>query len=226
MSERVKYVCLRCGNVYESRAKKPQCPVCRSKRKMKFEEFLKLPKEEQDRILGKVKGGETGGRLVKVEDSPKITEVKNGEITGGDGEDKVKIVDSPKVNGEDGAKYGEKSVKKSESPKVKGDGEVKSGDSPRSKVIHRGDDGEITRRKKSERVKGERVKRGISVPKPKLSLKAYAFIGGLAFMYFLYKLGFFESLINHLKTLGVFVKSKPEEEVEHPLLERVRRNLS
>jgi len=47
------YVCMRCGNKFWSRAKKPQCSVCRSKRVIPYEEFKKLPKEEQERILGK-----------------------------------------------------------------------------------------------------------------------------------------------------------------------------
>ena len=47
------YVCLRCGNQYWSRAKKPQCTVCKSKKAMLYDDFLKLPEEEREGILGK-----------------------------------------------------------------------------------------------------------------------------------------------------------------------------
>lgn len=215
MVERVKYICLRCGNVYESRAKTPQCPVCRSKRKMKLEEFLKLPKESQEKVLGKVRGGNKSEKSVK-----------NGEITGGDGEsvvkegeDKVKKGEIPAVKGEDGVKYGE-------SPKITKGEMVKKGESPGLKVVHRGDDGEITRVKREEKVKGERVKR-LSIPKPRLSFKAYAILGGLAFAYVMYHFGWFDEVWKSLKRLAAFAKSKPKEEAEsNPLLERVNKNLS
>lgn len=197
MSEREKkeYVCLRCGNVYSSRAKVPQCPICKSRKRLELEKFLALPKEQQEKLLGKSKGQK------KAEDTMKV--VKSDENAAESSDDSVKFEE--KI-----AKSEEKSVKYEEP----------------QKITAKYDESKSVKYDEVRKNKRERVKRGFSIPKPKLSLKAYAFIGGLAFMYFLYKLGFFESLINHLKTLGVFVKSKPEEEVEHPLLERVRRNLS
>jgi len=36
---KVRYICLNCGVIYESKAKVPQCPVCRHKKRMKFEDF-------------------------------------------------------------------------------------------------------------------------------------------------------------------------------------------
>ena len=125
------YVCLRCGNKFWSKAKKPQCSVCKSKRVVPYEEFLKLPQEEQEKILGKRearKGGEAKSeaeetakvvnleveegkpevkreeRPVKKGDSPKISQVKKGEKLGGKvrGEG-VKKLKIPKLSWKAGA---------------------------------------------------------------------------------------------------------------------------
>ncbi|AJC72793.1 hypothetical protein X802_08415 [Thermococcus guaymasensis DSM 11113] len=180
--EKKLYVCLRCGNKFWSRAKKPQCSVCKSKRVIPYEEFLQLPQEEQERILGKrkeeneeqveaagVKSGESGGNSVKIEESPEGERVKSG--------------DSPKITG----------VKKGE--------------------------------KQGERVKGERVKREISIPKPRLSWKAVGLVVGLAFLWYLYKTGWFDSV---LEFLGVKEKEEPVkayEERRSPLLGKIESNL-
>ena len=214
-----KYVCLRCGNVYESEAKTPQCPVCKSKRKMKYEDFLAIPEEQREDVLkGYIKkySRKKGDSRVKQGDSTVIKSddsVKHGDDTVKDGE----------IKGDDKEIKGEKSIEKVEE-------KVKKGDSREIK----GDDKAV---KKGERVKGERVKGDLPIPKPKLipkpriSLKAIGFISTLAFIYFLYKMGFLNSVIERLKGLGAFRSvGNNEEEVEsverNPILERVKKNLS
>lgn len=210
-SGRRKYVCLRCGNVYWSRAKKPQCNVCRSKRAMDYEEFLKLPKEEQDRILGR----RSEAKSDEIEEKKDENEVK-GVLNPVDGkryrlkteeelrEMKEKYEREAVEDGEEEVEEKPKLVKKSESPKVKS----------------------------GEKAKGEKVKRGIPIPKPKFGLGLKALAVGMAFVYILYKLGYFESVINHLRTLGAFKdlnsenEEKSEVKVESSVLERVKKNLS
>lgn len=216
------YVCLRCGNQYWSRAKKPQCTVCKSKKAMPYEDFLKLPEEEREKILGKVKSGEEKGiKEIKVEiPEPKPKEKVEVEEKKVESESEVKEILSDKEPKEVEEKREEKPklVKKSESSKITKGEMVKSGDSPK-----------FTKVKSGEKVKGEKVKRGIPIPKPRFGLGVKALMVAIGLAYILYKLGFFESLINHLKTLGAFAKSKPKEEVEverNPLLERVKKNLS
>lgn len=200
MGEKVKYICLRCGNIYESRAKVPQCPVCKSKRKMKFEEFLALPKEEQEIILGKSISGDSG-------ESPGETTVYNNEKPGETTGETVK-----------GGDFMGEMVKIEE-------------DSLSETVKNRVEE----RVKKSDRVKGERVKSDsgeIPIPKPKIGLKGVAIISGLVFVYFLYKMGFFDSMIEHLKRLKAFKDLEEENEeveevsFENPVLERAKRNLA
>ena len=209
-SGRKLYVCLRCGNKFWSRAKKPQCPVCRSKRVMLYEDFLKLPQEEQEKILGKkkpesgenveaagVKEGETGGKSVK-----------EGEVSPGEG---VKKGESP---GETGGNSG----KSGESPKIPRNPPVKKGDSPKITGVKKGE-------KKGEAVKGERVKK---LKLPKLGWKVYAVLAGLAFAYYLYHIGWFDEMFRQLKRLGA-VKDMPEPEdkpvVRSPVLGKIERNL-
>ncbi|ALM76478.1 hypothetical protein TBCH5v1_2589 [Thermococcus barophilus] len=192
------YVCLRCGNQYWSRAKKPQCTVCKSKKAMPYEDFLKLPEEEREKILGKKNEAKESAMKVNLK-VPKV-EVEEKKV---ETESEVKEILSEEEPKEVEEKRGEKPKveKKSESPKVK----------------------------KVEEPKVEKVKRGIPIPKPKFGLGVKALMVAVGLAYILYKLGFFESLINHLKTLGVFAKSEPKEEVEverNPLLERVKKNLS
>jgi len=198
-SGRRLYVCLRCGNKFWSRAKKPQCSVCRSKRVIPYEEFLQLPQEEQERILGrqeekkaervevtKVKEGEAEGNSVKIEESPEGERGKSG--------------DSP---GETGGNSG----KKSESLKV-----------PRA---HQGE-------KQGEKVKGERVKKGFRVPVPRLSAKVIGIIVGAAFIYYLYKVGWFDSILEHLKFMkssSEAVKGYEEERKRSPVLGKIESNL-
>jgi len=90
MSERagkVRYICLRCGVIYESSAKVPQCPVCRSKRRMKFEEFLRFRRELseldefKERDAREIVGSILGGKLVSVkyEDFSVISEIAKRE---------------------------------------------------------------------------------------------------------------------------------------------------
>lgn len=190
------YVCLRCGNQYWSRAKKPQCNVCKSKKAMPYEDFLKLPEEEREKILGKRRNESAMKVNLEV---PKV-EVEEKKV---ESESEIKEILSDEEPKEVGEKREEKPKveKKSESPKVKKVGEPKV----------------------------EKVKRGIPIPKPKFGLGVKALMVAIGLAYILYKLGFFESLINHLKTLGVFAKSKPKEDVEvehNPLLERAKKNLS
>ena len=182
-SGRKLYVCLRCGNKFWSRAKKPQCPVCRSKRVMLYEDFLKLPQEEQEKILGKKKP-ESGEKV-------EAAGLNEGE-TGG-----------KEVNSEVEEK--EKEVKREDKP-------VKSGESPKIPRVKSGDE-------KGEKVKGERVKpapkqepkqkKPLKLKLPKLSWKAYAVLAGLAFAYYLYKVGWFDEMFRQLKRLGA-VKDMPE----------------
>ena len=212
-SGRKLYICLRCGNRFWSRAKKPQCSVCKSKRVMLYEDFLKLPQEKQEEILGKrkqesgekveaagVKDGETGGNSVKT-----------GEVSPGEG---VKMGESP---GETGGNSG----KSRESPKItQGEG-VKLGDSPEITGVKKGE-------KPGEKVKGERVKKGFKVPVPRLSWKAWGLILGLAFIYYLYKVGWFEEMWNQLKNLGAVRNLQDEEKSvkNDAILKRVNRNLA
>ena len=144
-----------------------------------YEEFLQLPQEEQERILGRKseKKEEKSAKEVtaKVEESGK--EVKNGES------ERVKPVENR-----------EKEVKHEESPKIpRGDG-VKSEDSPKITGVKKGE-------KQGGKVDGERVKRGISIPKPKLSWKAWGLILGLAFLWYLYHIGWFDEMFRQLKRL-------------------------
>jgi len=211
-SGRRKYVCLRCGNAFWSRAKKPQCNVCKSKRVMDYEEFLKLPEEERNKILGKRREEKKGVFEVNLE-VPKVKE----------GENEVKGV----LNPVDGKRYRLKTeeelreMKENEREAVE-DGEEDVEEKP--KLVKKSESPKV---KSGEKEKGERVKRGISIPKPRLSLKAYAIVGGLVFAYVMYHFGWFDEVFNSLKRLGAFAKSKPEEKVEsNRLLERVNKNLS
>ncbi len=193
-SGRKLYVCLRCGNKFWSRAKKPQCPVCRSKRVMLYEDFLKLPQEEQDKILGKKKP-ESG-------DISEAVEVKEGE----NGE---KEVNSEVEEREPEVKREDKLVKRGGSPEIPENPPVKKGD------------------EKGERVKGEKVKR---LKLPKLGWKAYAVLAGLAFVYYLYKVGWFDEMFRQLKRLGALEDMKePEEEKpvvrSSPVLGKIEKNL-
>ncbi|WP_245610393.1 hypothetical protein [Thermococcus celericrescens] len=211
-SGRRLYICLRCGNKFWSRAKKPQCSVCKSKRVMLYEDFLKLPQEKQEEILGKrkqesgekveaagVKDGETGGKSVK-----------EGEVSPGEG---VKMGESPGENGGNKVKMGD-------SPKITQNPPVKKGDSPKVSRVKSGD-------KKGEKVKGERVKR-FSLPRPKLSWKVYAVGVGLAFAYYLYKVGWFDEMFRHLKRLGALKDAKEEDKPvvrSSPVLGKIESNL-
>ncbi|GAB6102380.1 hypothetical protein JCM16138_16030 [Thermococcus atlanticus] len=187
-SGRRLYVCMRCGNKFWSRAKKPQCSVCRSKRVVPYEEFLKLPQEEQERILGKRREAK------KEEPAKEVTaevEKSGNEVKREEGE-RVNPVENREVE-----------VKREESRKVS--------------HAHQGD-------KPGEKVKGERVK-SLKVPLPRLSWKAYAIIGGLAFAYYLYKVGWFDEMWRQLRNLGA-VKDLPDDEQANPFLERARRNIA
>lgn len=87
--ERKYYICLRCGHRFWSRAKKPQCSVCKSKRVMLYEDFLKLPEEEKQKLLGgfkvqQVHGGDEQGERVK---------------SGGDSQGDSKVVSGGDVEG-------------------------------------------------------------------------------------------------------------------------------
>jgi len=232
--KKVKYVCLRCGNVYESRAKKPQCNVCGSKRKMKFEEFLKLPEEARERVLkthkNKYKGekeAKKGEKVIKKgeNEGEKIGERVKEEVE--EVEKERKKVEKERVKVEKVVKneglQGEKSIEKVEEKAKKSDDTVIKSDDREKK-------GEKERVKKGEKVKGERVKPKLSIPKPRISLKAIGFISALVFIYMLYKMGFLESAIERLKSLGAFRSvGNNEEEVEsverNPILERVKKNL-
>ncbi|WP_245612522.1 hypothetical protein [Palaeococcus ferrophilus] len=217
--EKKYYICLRCGHRFWSKAKKPQCSVCRSKRVMLYEDFLKLPEEEKQKLLGGFKvqqvPGDEKGEGVKLGDSP-------GESGGLEGDSKVISgeveVNPPKSPGETGGN----GVKKGDSPKITQSPPVKKGDSPRVPRVKSGD-------KKGERVKGERVKR-LSLPRPKLSWKVYAIGIGLAFAYYLYKVGWFDELFRHLKSLGALKDAKKGEKDKpvvrsSPVLGKIEQNL-
>jgi len=152
-SGRKLYICLRCGNRFWSRAKKPQCSVCRSKRVMLYEDFVKLPEEEKQKLLGgfrvrQVPGDEQGER-VKRGDSPGETGRSEGDSKVISGDVEVKKGESPGENGGNSGKSGE-------SPKITKNPPVKKGDSPKIPRVKSGDTkGEKV---KGERVKGERVK--------------------------------------------------------------------
>lgn len=202
-SGRKLYICLRCGNRFWSRAKKPQCSVCKSKRVMLYEDFLKLPQEEQEKILGKrrpekeekveaagLKEGETGGKEVNLEVEEEKLEVKREE----------------------------KPVKSGESPKITHGESVKKGDSPKIPRVKRGE-------KPGERVKGEGVNK---LKIPRLSWKGVAVLVGTAVVYYLYKTGWFDSVFESLKRLGG-EEQEPEEDKpvvrSSPILRKIERNL-
>jgi len=167
---------------------------------MKFEDFLKLPKEEQERILGKPISGSG--------ESPGETKEIQGEKPGETTSETVKV-------------EGEKVESPSEPVKIEED---LLSETVKNRVEERV--------KKSDRVKGERVKSDsgkIPIPKPRISLKGVAIISGLVFVYFLYKMGFFDSMIDHLKRLKAFNDLKEEDEevsFENPYLERAKKNLA
>lgn len=179
-SGRRLYVCLRCGNKFWSRAKKPQCSVCRSKQVVPYEEFLKLPQEEQERILGK--RSEKKGERVEAAGVKEVEE-RGSEVKSEESE-RVKPVENR-----------EKEVKREESPKIPQGEKVKSGDSPKIPWVKKGE-------KPGEKVKGERVKRGISIPKLRLSWKAWSVILGLVFVWYLYHIGWFDEMFRQLKRLA------------------------
>ncbi|WP_285519178.1 hypothetical protein [Thermococcus nautili] len=197
-SGRRLYVCLRCGNKFWSRAKKPQCSVCRSKRVIPYEEFLQLPQEEQERILGR--------QEEKKAERVEVTKVKEGEAEG----NSVKIEESPE--GERG--------KSEDSPGENGGKSGKTGESPKIPLVKKGE-------KQGEVVKGERVKRGISIPRPRLSWKAWSIIIGVAFIYYLYKVGWFDEMFRQVKRLTG--KEEPVkaygEERRSPVLGKIESNL-
>ncbi|WP_456395051.1 hypothetical protein [Thermococcus sp.] len=201
MSEREKkeYICLRCGNVYSSRAKEPQCPICRSRRRMELDKFLALPKEQQEKLLGKSRGGKKAENTGKYEESTVNT-------AGNSGKSEEKTVKYERESG----KYEE-----TQNPTVKYE------DSATGKYEEKGKQRD---EKPGEKVKGERVK-GLKVPLPRLSWKAYAIVGGLAFAYYLYKVGWFDEMWRQLRNLGV-VKDLPDDEQANPFLERARRNIA
>ncbi len=180
--------------------------MCKSKRVIPYEEFLQLPEEEQERILGKRSEArkEEPAKEVTAEVEERGSEVKKGE------EERVKPVENR-----------EKGVKREESPKItQGEG-VKLGDSPEITGVKKGE-------KPGEKVKGERVKKGFKVPVPRLSWKAWGLILGLAFIYYLYKVGWFEEMWNQLKNLGAVRNLQDEEKSvkNDAILERVNRNLA
>ena len=188
MSEREKkeYICLRCGNVYSSRAKEPQCPICRSRRRMELDKFLALPKEQQEKLLGKSRGKRQAENTGKYEEPTVNTAGNNVKVE----EKTVKHEDSAT------GKYEEKGKQR----------EGKSG----------------------EKVKGERVKK-LSVPVPKLSWKAWSLVLGVVFIYYLYKVGWFDSILDHLKFMkassevGKGEKERPV--VRSPVLGKIESNL-
>jgi len=183
-SGRRLYVCLRCGNKFWSRAKKPQCSVCRSKRVVPYEEFLKLPVEEREQILGKK-------REVEKQRPAEVREEQDEK-----GEKLVKAEENREVE-----------VKREEPQKVTR--------TPREE-------------KPGEKVKGERVKK-LSIPKPRLSWKAWSLVLGVVFIYYLYKVGWFDSILDHLKFMkassevGKGEKERPV--VRSPVLGRIESNL-
>jgi len=187
MSEREKkeYICLRCGNVYSSRAKEPQCPICRSRRRMELDKFLALPKEQQEKLLGKSRGEKQAENTGKYEEPTVNTAGNNVKVE----EKTVKHEDSAT------GKYEEKGKQRESKP--------------------------------GEKVKGERVKK-LSIPKPRLSWKAYAVIAGLAFAYYLYHIGWFDEMFRQLKRLGA-VKDLPDDDekqvVRSPVLGKIESNL-
>lgn len=93
--ERKYYICLRCGHRFWSRAKKPQCSVCRSKRVMLYEDFLKLPEEEKQKLLGGFKvqqvHGDEQGERVKSGDSQGDSKVVSGDVEGNPQNPRVKV---------------------------------------------------------------------------------------------------------------------------------------
>jgi len=98
---------------------------------------------------------------------------------------------------------------------------VETKDSPKVPRAHQGE-------KQGGEVKGEKVKRGISIPTPKLSMKAVGIILGLAFIYYLYKVGWFDSILEHLKFMkssSEAMKEYEEERKRSPVLGKIESNL-
>ena len=206
--EKKYYICLRCGHKFWSRAKKPQCSVCKSKRVMLYEDFLKLPEEERNELLGSFHVPK------KKENKPAPEQDK--DVSG--------VIEEEKA-GEEKVNLGDEGKSPEENPPVR--------------VSDEDDSGGLTR---GEKVKGERVKpapkpepkpkKKLKIGLPKLSWKAYAFVAGLAFVYYLYKVGWFDEMFRQLKRLGA-VKDIPEPGEEEkkpvvrssPVLGKIEKNL-
>jgi len=202
--EKKYYICLRCGHKFWSRAKKPQCGVCKSKRVMLYEDFLKLPEEGRNKLLGSF---HVSKPKVKEGDSEGVKEI-SGEIE----------EESPKITGELPVEASDNRVKM-------GDEGKSPEENPPVRVSDEDDSGGLT---PGEKVKSERVKpapkpgfkpkkKPLKIGLPKLSWKAYAFVAGLAFVYYLYKVGWFDEMFRQLKRLGA-VKDLPSEREEKPVV--------
>lgn len=208
------YVCLRCGHQFWSRAKKPQCGLCKSKRVIPYEEFLKLPEEERNRILGRKEEKKNEAKETPEQVSSGVNEEVHPENPAERQEapkEENNVVSNPVTE----KKY---PVKRREEPaKVKGLWEKKSAKITQEERVKKGDE-----------IEGDVVKKkaGFKVPVPRLSWKVWGFILGLAFLYYLYKVGWFDSMLDHLKFLKTSSEAvKGYEERRSPVLGKIESNL-
>lgn len=108
--EKKYYICLRCGHKFWSRAKKPQCSVCKSKRVMLYEDFLKLPEEERNELIG----------------SFHVPKKKEKESAPEPGKDVSGVIEE-ETAGDEEVKLGDEGKSPEENPPVRVSGEDESG---------------------------------------------------------------------------------------------------
>ncbi|KPU62397.1 hypothetical protein EP1X_09000 [Thermococcus sp. EP1] len=136
---RKEYVCLKCGSIFDSIAKTPRCPVCKSRKVVESKFWIKTKQKIESELKTKQKlEFNMTNELVKPSEEGDLTRGKPSETTVKlmvKGENKVKKGDSPGeveavkgesvvVNNNDGFKLGEK-------PLVTGENEVVFSGSPK-----------------------------------------------------------------------------------------------
>lgn len=201
------YVCLRCGNKFWSRAKKPQCSVCRSKKVMLWEDFQKLSEQEKAELL------------------PGLFSVsKESEHEGSEG-DKVEVEE---------VKAGDEGKSPVGSLSSRGDGENEAeGQTPKPERVKKEErvKGEKVNfkdfledaKKDAKTVVEDKGRRGFSLPG---SFKFWVLIGSALGIYIMYKLGMFEEIF---EALGLRKKKEEKTEkmpvVRSPVLGTIEQNL-
>jgi len=188
---RKKYVCLKCGSIFDSIAKTPRCPVCKSRKVVEFRFWIKTKEKIESELKTEQKlEFNMTNELVKPGEEGDLTSGKPSETTAKltvKGENKVKKSDSPSeveaVKGESVVVNNDDRVKLGEKPLVIGENEVVFTGSPKPP------EGES---------KGETLKLGDSngTSIPIFFIKIIVFLGIIMLLYWKYKgiWEFFDSL--------------------------------